>query len=93
MITGFPRAHTLSSLRNLIEIILSHATPYVHRGHRVILFVDKGDEMLILGRLLLLRTIQVIGSCHPVSILALVQASRIAIVQARSVGLAILFGG
>ena len=73
MVAGLPGAHTFGRLWDFIKVVLGHATTYVHAGHRMILFVDKRGEMLILRRLLLLRTIQVIG--HTVRILALVQAS------------------
>lgn len=96
VVARLPGAHALRGLRDLVEVVLSHAAPDIHRGHRMVLFIDKrGDPTapeMLLRRLLLLRAIQIIGR-HIIHILAFVQAARVAVVEARGVRLSILFGG
>ena len=79
MVARLPRAHRLRG--DLVEVVLRHAA-HIHRGHRVILFVDEV--------LRLLRCVQVVGG---IGASVLVQAPRVVIVDARSVLLPVLFGG
>ena len=41
VVAGLPGAHALGSLGDLVEVVLGHTAADIHRGHRMVLFIDE----------------------------------------------------
>lgn len=92
VVARFPGTHAFSRLWDLVKVVLSHATPYIHRSHRVILLVY--ECKVFLWWLLFLRAIQVIiHASSSVCVLPFVQASWVAVIETWCIRLAVLFSG